>query len=370
MAKDYYKILGVSRDASQKEIKKAYRRLAHKHHPDKDGGDSDKFKKINEAYQVLSDEKKRAQYDKFGQVFSGQGGQRAGYQNAQRGGFDFGGMNWQQAAGGGGGWSDIFEDIFNQFGGRTQRRKRQTYVHGSDIELAHTINLEDAFNGVQKTLKYKTFVNCKKCNGLGYNKGAGFKKCSKCQGQGEIREKKQTFFGQVSQIKTCPECRGKGKIPKDKCSACNGQGRVKGNREVNIDIKPGIKSGQVIKVKGAGEAGERGGKTGDLYVVINIKPHSRFKRKGDDLYIEKDIKITKALLGKSIDIKGISGETFEAKVPSGFNFKDDLKIKSKGMPKFDSNSKRGNLYVSFNTKIPKNLSKKAKDLLKKLDKEL
>ena len=366
---DYYQILGVSRDASQEEIKKAYRRLAHKYHPDKKGGDEQRFKKINGAYQILSDKEKRAQYDRFGRVFAGQ----ATEPGFEQGGFDFNGMNWGGATGAPGNWSDIFEGIFEHFGGQTQGQRYQTYVQGSDIELINIITLEEAFTGVKKKLSFRTFIPCDICSGIGYDEKTGFKTCPVCQGRGEIKEERRGFFGRISQIKTCPKCRGRGKIPKKPCSACNGQGRVKGNRNVIIDIKAGIESNQIIRIKGAGEAGEQKSRIGDLYVIIKIKPHEKFDRDSVNLYMKKNVKITEALLGKEIKIEGISGEKFTISIPPGFAFRDSLEVKGRGMPKFSpdsSNSKRGSLYISFNTSLPKKLSKEAKELLKKLDKEL
>lgn len=361
MEKDYYKILGVDRNASKEEIKKAYRRLAHQYHPDKPGGDEKKFKEINEAYQVLSDEKKREQYDRFGRVFEG---------SSYQGGFGFEGMDWN-SMGGFGDWTNIFEDIFEHFGG--VGRKRQVYTHGSDIELVHKISLEEAFNGVKRKIKFKTYVTCTTCGGLGYDENEGFSYCAVCQGKGEIHERKQTFFGQFSQIRTCPNCHGRGEVPNQVCGDCAGSGRMIGEKEVNLDLSPGINSGQVIKVKGAGEAGERGGKPGDLYVVIEVKEHPVFKRKGADLYMTKEITIIDAFLGRAVKIKGIDGEEFAVRIPPGFSFKDEIKIIGKGMPKFEAgkrSEKRGDLYVSFDIKVPAKLSKRAKDLLEKLEDEL
>lgn len=367
MSKDYYQILGVSRNAGEEEIKKAYRKLAHKYHPDKENGDEKKFKELNEAYQVLSDKEKRSQYDRFGRVFSEQAA-GSGF-----GGQGFGGMNWEDMTGGAGGWADIFEGIFSQFGGGGARTGYQTYVQGSDIELVHSITLEEVFSGVKREVSFQTLVTCDKCGGQGHGKKSGLKTCPTCGGRGEIKEIRRTFFGRFSQVKVCPECRRQGKVFEDPCSKCSAAGRVKGTRKVTVDIKPGIEEGQIIKVKTAGETGERSSKTGDLYVVIKVKPHQKFRRNDTALYMEHDVKITKALLGREIEIEGISGEKFSVTIPYGFNFKDELKVEGRGMPKFDpssANPKRGNLYISFNTALPKNLSDKAKELLKELDKEL
>ncbi len=353
--KNYYEILGVKKDASDEEVKKAYRRLAHQYHPDKPSGDSEKFKEINEAYQVLSNREKRAQYDRFGAV--------------PPGGAGFGGA-WQGAGGFGdaGEWGDVFEELFNMFGGG---RKRATYVHGSDIEAAQAVTLEEAFQGSVKKLAYHTFVTCAACEGRGYDKGAKFETCSVCGGRGEIREEKRTFFGNFSQVRTCDRCQGKGQVPDKICGSCGGTGRIRGKREVDLQITPGVEDGQVIKVVGGGEAGEHGGKTGDLYVVIRVKPHEYFTRKAADLYVMKDVKMTDALLGKQVDMRGIDGERLSVAIPKGFNFKEELRIPGKGMLKpADGRGARGDLYVAFNLVTPNKLSKRAQELLDELDKEL
>lgn len=368
MSKDYYQILGVPKGASDEEIKKAYRKLAHQYHPDKETGDEKKFKEINEAYQVLSDKEKRSQYDRFGRVFSEQAA-GSGF-NGQ--GFGFGGMNWENMAGAGGDWSDIFEGIFSHFGG-SAGTKHRTYVQGSDVELIHAITLEEAFKGIRREMSFQTLVSCDRCNGTGHGEKSGFKTCSTCTGRGEIKEERRTFFGRISQLRACPECRGKGKVFEDPCSKCGSTGRVKGPREVVVDIKPGIEDGQIIKIKGAGEAGEQGARTGDLYVIVRVKPSERFKREGIDLHMDHEVKITRALLGKEVEVEGVAGEKFGVVIPSGFNFKDELRVEGRGMPKFDptgSSAKRGSMYISFNTALPKNISNRAKELLKELDEEI
>ena len=373
MTRDYYKILGVNRNASEEEIKKAYRRLAHQYHPDKTGGDEKKFKEINEAYQILSNKEKRTQYDRFGQVFSAGGG--PAYGGGGTPGWDFGfgqdGIRWDAGFGGEGfDFGDLFESIFEQFGGG---RRRQTYTHGSDIEMVHEITLEEAFRGVKRKIKLKTYAVCPACNGLGYDKTKGTKSCATCQGKGEIREQKKTFFGNFSQIKNCPACYGRGEVPNKLCDACRGNGRIMDEREVLIEIAPGIEDGQVIKIKNSGEAGERGGASGDLYILIKIKPHFIFQRKKTDLFVMKDIRITDALLGKKIAQEDISGEKFYFIIPAGFDFREKLKVPGRGMPRFGAlvgELGRGDLYITLNLKIPKHLSAKAKKLLEDLDKEL
>lgn len=367
MSKDYYKVLGLDKSASQDQIKKAYRKLAHKYHPDKPDGDENKFKEINEAYQILSDESKRAQYDRFGRTFEDGGFGQSGF-----GGAGFQNMNWE-SMGGMGDLGDIFEELFRSFGGGQERRR--TYTHGSDIELIHQISLEEAFKGSQKTLEFETLVKCESCDGIGYDESEGLKTCSRCDGQGEIREERQSFFGSFSQVKLCSKCEGRGEVPNDPCSVCDGSGRVKDKREIDLEISPGIDNNQVIKIKGAGESGKRGSEPGDLYVNIKIEDHPVFERKGSDLYMQKTINFTDALLSKDIIIEGISGEEFTVSIPKGFNFKDDFEVKGRGIPKFSpgsgsSQSNRGSLFVSFNVEVPDNLSNKAQKLLEELDDEI
>jgi molecular chaperone DnaJ len=363
--RDYYEILGVAKTATEDEIKKAYRRLAHKYHPDKSGGDSEKFKEVNEAYQVLSSKDKRAQYDRFGRVFDGAqpGGGGAGF-----GGFDPSNFaQWNVNGSNFGDFGDIFETIFSEFGGT--RRRRETYRRGSDIEVAEAITLEESFAGVTRTLRFRTHVVCDPCKGLGHFPDEGFSDCSVCGGKGEVTVQQRTFFGNFAQVRTCEKCFGKGKIPKKTCSTCQGAGRVEGKREVEVAFAPGIEDGQIIKLKGAGEAGERGAGVGDLYVVVNVRPHAVFERRKGDLFTRKEIKITAALLGTEIEMQDIAGGTFTFAVPAGFNFEEPLKVSGKGMPKFGF-SGRGDLYVRLSFKTPKKLSQKARKLLEELNEEI
>lgn len=368
MAKDYYKILGVGKTATEDDIKKAYRKLAHQHHPDKQGGNEGKFKEVNEAYQILSNKDKRAQYDRFGQVFEGgQGGSNpfaGGFSASDFGGFSggFGGFG-----GGNGDLNDIFETIFEQFGGASGHR-RKTYAQGSDIETVQELTLEEAFRGVNRRINFKTYLVCGDCQGLGHDKSKGFETCNVCGGRGEINVERKTFFGQFAQVRACSECSGSGQLPKSPCPRCKGKGRVSGEREVNVNIAPGVEDGQIIKLQGAGEAGERQGGVGDLYVVVRIKPHSSFTRKKEDLYLTKDIGIAEALLEKDIPIADIGGDDFSVKIPGGFSLQEKMKVARRGMPKLGSSS-RGDLYISFNLKLPKHISGKAKKLLEDLQGE-
>jgi molecular chaperone DnaJ len=365
---DYYKILGISRNASEEEIKKAFHQLAHKYHPDK-GGDEKKFKEINEAYQVLSNKEKRSQYDKFGQVFSAGGGAYGGegfgwpfgFAREEPFGevkFDFGGDF--------GDLSDIFDAFFEGLG---VKQKRRTYRRGADVQIVEKITLEEAFRGAEKKINYRVSVRCEKCGGLGHDPKAGFSKCGTCAGQGEIKETRQSFFGNFVQVRTCGQCFGAGQIPKKICEACRGSGKVMAERTITVEIRPGIEDGQIIKIQSAGEAGERGTKEGDLYVRIKIKPHPVFKRQGDDLIIKKEVNLIDLLLNKKIEIPTISGNKLKIEIPADFDLKNNLRIPGEGMPHFGSLG-RGDLIVELNIKTPKKLSAKARKILEDLEREL
>jgi len=363
--KDYYKILGVDRNASQEEIKKAYRRLAHKYHPDKAGGDEQKFKEINEAYQVLSDENKRRQYDQFGRVFEGAAGAgpQWGFDFSQGFGsnvnFDFSDFDFGDDLG------DFFSNIFGGF----REKKRKKVQYGSDIRLVIEISLEEAATGVKKEIEYETMVKCEKCHGLGYEPGSAFKTCPMCNGKGEIREVKQSFFGTFSRIKVCPECLGEGKIPEKVCPVCRGHGRVKGKKKVLLNIEPGINDGQIIRIAQAGEDGEKNGPPGDLYVEVRIKPHPLFKREGVDLIYETNISVVDAILGTEIEVPTIYGKKLIVKIPNGIEHGKLLRVKNKGMPHFGRRG-YGDLLIRVKIKIPKHVSPRVKKLLEELRDEL
>lgn len=375
--KDYYQILGVAKTASEEEIKKAYRKLAHQYHPDKAGGDEKKFKEINEAYQVLSDKTKRGQYDRFGTAEPGAGfggGQWAG------GNVNWGGMGFDPSQfgqfGDMGDFGDIFETIFEGMGGRPRRK---TYEKGSDIEAREEITLEEAFRGTVKTLRFRTFVQCAKCGGKGAEPGSGFEKCAVCDGQGQVREQRRTFFGSFSQVRTCAKCHGTGQVPKKPCTTCKGAGRIESAREAKIEILPGIEDGQLIKLQGMGEAGERGTAAGDLYIRVQVKRHAVFERRGADLIITRELPLTDALLGKTLSVPSVSGGALQVEIPPQFNLKDMLRIPHEGMPRFGSakigmrgpeGGSRGDLLVNFIVKTPKKPNAKAKKLLEDLEKEL
>jgi molecular chaperone DnaJ len=355
MPKDYYHVLGISKTASDEEVKKAYRKLAHQYHPDRPGGNEEKFKEINEAYQTLSDKSKRIQYDRFGTAEPNfGGGQWGGFPGgATPEGFGFG-FDPEQFSGVGD-LGDIMDSIFEGMGGRPRRK---TYERGSDVETQIETTLEEAFLGASKTIHVRMQTTCDACKGKGAAAGSSFEKCAACDGRGEVREQRRTFFGTFSQVRACEKCHGTGEIPKNACSACHGAGRVVSARDITIEILPGIEDGQLIKLKGMGEAGERGAAGGDLYVRIRIARHRLFERRGNDLLVKHELDVQDLLLGKRIEVPTIEGKTISAEIPVGFNLKDNLRIPREGMPHFGAGrsmfaANRGDLLVDFIMKAPK-----------------
>jgi len=350
--KDYYQILGVSKNASAEEIKKAYYKLAHKYHPDK-GGDKEKMKEINEAYQILSDKEKRSQYDRFGSGFENIGGFNWAWGNFSDRGVN---LNFEDL-------EDIFEDLF----GYKQSRKRN-FKKGSNIRINLEINLEDTLKEIKREISLAKYVVCERCQGKGAEPGTKTNQCFSCRGTGEVQEIKRTFLGSFTKWTVCPECKGEGQKPEKPCNVCKGEGRVPGKENINITIPAGVDSGQIIKISGKGEAGKRGGKAGDLFIQIKIKPHPIFQRRGDDLIILKDISLTQAVLGDKIKIPTLEGKEEFLNIPEGIEHGKILRVPSKGIPHFSGFSK-GNLYVKINIKVPKRLTKKQKMLLNKLKEE-
>lgn len=358
--KDYYEILGVPKTASFEEIKKAYRKLAHKYHPDKEGGDEEKFKEINQAYSVLSDEKKRRQYDQFGTTFNGSQD------------FDF---NQQR------GWGFNFEDIFSNFdfeetglgsffdeffgGGFKQKTRKH---RGVDLTMDLEISLEDSVFGTEKEIQLEKFNICKECGGSGAEKKLGFEKCFRCHGTGKVDQTIRTFFGTVRKVGICSDCRGKGKIPKALCGNCSGTGRKKELEKIIVKIPKGINENEVIKIENKGEAGEFGAPSGDLYLRIKIKKHPKFERRGDDIYYILPINFVQATLGDKVEIPTLYGN-LKLKIPAGIQSEKLLRIKNKGVPHLNRRG-NGDMYVKIKVEIPQKLSAKAKKLLEELKKEI
>lgn len=361
MAKDYYAILGVSKKASQDEIKKAYRKLAHTHHPDKQGGNETKFKEINEAYSVLGDTQKRSQYDQFGQTFSNGGG--AGFRGESQGfgGFDFSQFGGQGFNFGGTNFEDLFTDIFS--GGRSGRTSEP---RGRDIQVDVEISFQEMVRGTKKKFPLRTFVSCHTCHGTGGKPGSKEISCATCHGQGQIRKQMQTILGVFTQMMPCDTCHGRGKTFAETCTSCRGSGRVQEERTLEVTIPAGIEDGQALSLTGEGEAGELGVKAGDLFVVVHVKPHPDFSRRGDDILSTKTVSYTQLVLGGKVDVATLDG-TVSIKIPAGTEPGEVFRIKGEGIPRL-SRFGRGDHLVRLNLAIPQQPSRELKRALEALEK--
>lgn len=358
MSKDYYQILGVQKNASKDDVKKAFRKLAHKYHPDKKEGDEKKFKEASEAYRILSDEKKRAEYDTYGSTFSSGGGPTGGaYQHGGFGGFDpsdfAGGFNMNDFDIG-----DIFGDIFG--GGRASRSKR-----GRDISIDVEIPFEEAVFGTERRILLTKTSECEKCEGKGAEPESKMKTCSACNGQGKIHETKRSLLGTVSAVRACEACKGSGNIPENKCKNCSGEGVLNGQKEINIKIPAGISDGEMIRLTSFGEA-VSGGDSGDLYIKVYVSKHKTFRREGNNLMMDLDVKLSDALLGSEYAIDTLDGG-LKLKIPAGISHGEILRIKKKGILFGDGH--RGDLMVKVAVKIPSKLSRKAKKAVEELRSE-
>jgi molecular chaperone DnaJ len=367
MSKNYYEILGVGKSASADEIKRAFRKKAHEFHPDKGGGNAEKFKEVNEAYQVLGDETKKKNYDTYGTAegpmggFSGGGGSYGG--GNPFGGFDFSGFSNQ------GGMEfdlgDIFGDLFGG-GNRSQSASRRN--KGIDLEMQMQISFEEAVFGVEKTVSLEKRDECKDCKGTGAESGTKISICSKCHGQGQIRTQRRTIFGNVASAVACDKCEGTGKTPDSPCKTCKGLGSFRQDKKLSVQIPAGIDDGQSIRVSGEGEAGYRGSKPGDLYLRLSVKPHKDFVRDGTNLYKDLPISFTQATLGAKILVKTLDGD-IELKIPSGTQNGVQFRIKNKGVPHIENRDHRGDLLLTARVIVPTKLNKNEKELLKALAKE-
>lgn len=363
--KDYYEILGVPKNASQEEIKKAFYKLAHKYHPDK-GGDVEKFKEINEAYQVLSNPEKRAQYDKFGRVFEGGGYQTEGFPGFDWSSFDFEGPFGFNFSGFNKDFdlSDLFSDFF---GGEKNKQKENN--KGRDLEVVVNLTLEEAATGVKKEVSFKTYITCEHCKGKGYEPDSKLKTCPLCKGEGVVRETKKTFFGVFTQITDCPKCKGRGKIPEKPCHVCGGDGRIYSKKTLLVEIPQGVRNNEVIRIKGEGEAGMFSSASGDLYIKVKILPHPIFERKNDDLFMNLVISFPEAVLGAEKEIETLDKKKILLKIPSGTESGEIFRIRNKGIKHFNL-SGAGDLFIKVKVKTPKKISSKAKELLEELKKEI
>lgn len=363
MSKNYYELLGVSKGATQEEIKKAYRKLALKYHPDKGGSKEDeaKFKDINQAYSVLSDVQKRKQYDQFGEAGPRMGGAGGNVNwedmmrgfGGQTGGFN---INFEDL----GGFSDIFGDMFG--GGRSRRPQK-----GADLETSVTIDVAEAFKGATREIVLDKYSSCDRCHGEGAEPGSKIEGCKTCGGSGRIKKVHQTMFGAIAQTGICDTCGGKGKVPEKKCSKCHGEGRVHERTGTKIKIPAGIENGQTIRLAGKGEAGPAGVPAGDLYLTILVRPDKRFKRDGANIYSEVEISFPNAALGTAVKVETIQGEV-KLKIPAGTQPGKIFRISQKGMPHLNRDG-YGDHFVTVNVKTPTRLSRKQKKLLEEFDKE-
>ena len=358
MNKDYYKTLGVSKDASKEDIKKAFRRLAHEHHPDK-GGNAEKFKEVSEAYSTLSDDNKRAQYDTYGSAGPAGSGGFGGQDSGGFGGFDFSGFN-QNGQGFEFDIGDIFGDFFGGGGGGRRKQKK-----GKDISIDMELSFHDSVFGVEKNIRLHKVSKCKECQGTGANAGTQMQTCSTCDGQGKVREAKRSMFGTFMTEKVCDTCGGSGKIPREKCNTCSGKGTLKREEELSVKIPADIDDGETIRLTGGGEA-IKDGATGDLYIKIHVKDDHLFRKEGKNLVTELNVKLSEAVLGVKVILKTLDGD-IELKVPDGAQFGEILRIKGKGVPIEDG--RRGDLLIKINIKVPTKLSRQARKNFEELKEE-
>lgn len=357
--RDYYEVLGVNKSASEEEIKKAYRQLAKKYHPDMNQGDKSmeaKFKELNEAYEVLSDKDKKARYDQFGHAGVDPNGFGGGGGNPFGGGFE----------GGFGDFGDIFDAFFggggSPFGGGSARRKAGPQK-GADLKYELEIDFEEAAFGVKKDIQVTRNETCNDCKGTGAKAGSKVETCKACGGSGEVRFAQNTVFGRVVNVKPCDECHGEGKIIKEPCPQCMGRGSVRKNRKITIDIPAGVDTGSVMPLRGEGEPGQKGGPNGDLYIYMRVKPHKLFRRDGVNLYCEIPISYTQAALGDELDIPTLEG-SMKYSIPEGTQTGTTFRLKNKGIPSLKTKMK-GDLYFTVKISVPKKLTEEQKDLLRK-----
>lgn len=356
MAKDYYQLLGIHKSATTEEVKKAFHKLAHKYHPDKAGGDEARFKEINEAYQVLSDEKKRKEYDTYGQVFTGPSG------GGGPGPEGFGGFN------GGFGEGVDLGDIFNDFfGGGFASAQGGRVERGRDISVDIELSFEESIFGVTKKITIGKTALCDVCTGSGAKPGTKMKKCSVCDGKGRINEVRRSFLGNFSTVRECDTCNGKGEIPEEKCKNCSGLGVLKKQEDISINVPSGIQSGEMLRMSGKGEAVARG-IPGDLYIKIHVKSHKTYRREGNNLVMDLEVKLSDALLGAMYTISALDGKTLQVKIPEGVKFGDTLRIKEKGIASH-GRGRTGDILIHVNIKTPTKLSNKAKKLVEELKSE-
>jgi len=352
---DYYQILGVARNASKEDIKRAYRKLARKYHPDvnKDAGAEDKFKEIARANEILSDPDLRARYDQFGE---------AGVRSGAGGGVDMGDM---------GGLGDIFETFFGGgFGGMGGRRggvRERQAVTGDDLRVDLEIDFKVAVFGGEETIKIAHLEKCAKCEGSGAKPGSGKKKCSTCGGQGQVARSTRTPFGSFSQVTVCPTCEGEGEMIESSCTACSGAGRIRANKKLSVGIPAGVDSGSRLRIRSEGDAGPKGGPPGDLYVYVKVRADPQFRREGQNIYSNAKISYVDAILGTKVPVQTVDGEQ-ELEIPTGTQPNTVLKIRGKGVPRLGNSSSRGDQFVTVIVEIPTRVGGKEKKIIEELKK--
>ncbi len=349
--KDYYKILGLEKGATKEDVKKAFRKMAAKYHPDKASGDEEKYKEVTEAYAVLGDDKKKAEYDTYGQSFNGSGG--------------FGGFNWgdfqQQGGFGAQGFEFDLNDIFENFGfgGGGARQQR-----GRDVSIDINLSFKEAVFGVTRKVLLTKTNTCSHCSGTGAKSGTSLDSCSTCGGNGKVRETRQSVMGSFTTVRECSSCHGTGKVPKERCTHCSGAGVAKTQEEITIKVPAGMNNGEVIRMTGRGEAMPHG-QPGDLYIKVHVEAHQKIKREGTTLMVVLPIKLTDALLGNTYAVETLDG-TVDIKIPAGIAHGELLRIKERGVP---AQNGRGDFMVKISIEIPKKLSKKAQKLVEELKEE-
>jgi molecular chaperone DnaJ len=362
MAKrDYYEVLGVEKSAPEEEIKKAYKKLAFQHHPDRNPGDKqaeEKFKELAEAYEVLRDPEKRRRYDQFGHADARTGGQ---YTDFNFSGFDLSDAlrTFMRDFGGMGGFEETFGEP-----ARGRRRGRSAGERGRDLKVEVKLTLEEIAKGVEKTIKLKRLAPCDACNGTGAEKGSVKTTCPQCKGAGEIRQVRQSIFGQMMTVTTCPRCRGEGEIIEKVCPNCGGEGRVRSTSTINVKVPPGVATGNYIPLRGQGDAGARGGPPGDLYVFIEEEKHPLFKREGNDILIHLPVSIAQAALGDEIEVLTLGGKAM-LKIPAGTQSGKIFRMRGRGIPALNGYGK-GDELVQVVVWVPTSLSTEEKRLLKQL----
>lgn len=355
MNNDYYKILGIEKNASKDEVKRAFRKLAAKYHPDKKTGDEAKFKEISEAYSTLSDDKKRSEYDMYGRSYAGGAGPQNGQWGGGFGGGFQGGVEFDL--------NDIFQGFGDIFGGGRSTGRRN--ARGNDISVDIELTFQEAIFGTKRTLRIMKHSTCSTCTGTGAKTGSGTTTCTTCNGNGQIRETRQSILGQFATVRECTTCMGTGKIPKEKCAACGGVGVKRAEDTIDIAVPPGIEPGEMIRMTGRGE-GVQNGTPGDLYIKVHVQRHATIVRQASNLETSLRVKLSDALLGADYKVETLDGPV-DIKIPAGVKHGEILRIKGKGVP--TQGSHRGDFHVKIQIDIPGSLSRNAKRLIEELRNE-